>query len=110
MREGESEWGCGPLEMVGVGRSRPQRASWAWSPRCACGSCARAVGEDETDTWGPWVNERGRAGEGGGGRATVLAGRARGVESGGARVAEQVSADRVDPLGKGSKRTWESWA
>jgi hypothetical protein len=45
-----------------------------------------------------------------GGRATVLTGRARGVESGGARATEQVGTDRVDPLGRGSKHTWESWA
>jgi hypothetical protein len=25
--------GCGPLEMAGVGRAWPQRASWAQSPR-----------------------------------------------------------------------------
>jgi hypothetical protein len=25
--------GCGQLEMVGLGRARPWRASWAWSPR-----------------------------------------------------------------------------
>jgi hypothetical protein len=45
-REEGERVGCGQLEMAGVGwgRARPQRASWAWSPRHACESCAGAVG------------------------------------------------------------------
>jgi hypothetical protein len=35
LREGEVSGGAGLLEMAGVGRSQPYRASWARNPRCA---------------------------------------------------------------------------
>ena len=56
-RSGEGV-GCGPLEMVVVGRARPWRASWVRSPWSAHGSCARTVGEDGTDRRGPQVSGR----------------------------------------------------
>jgi hypothetical protein len=55
--------GCGPLEWAGGGRAWPQCASWAPSPRRACGLCARTVGEDGTDMRGPVVSGTERASE-----------------------------------------------
>jgi hypothetical protein len=56
-------------------------------------------GEDEADRVGPRCSDSGTRG-----RETTLMGRARGAESGGARVAREVGADRSGPLGRGSER------
>jgi hypothetical protein len=72
--------------------------SWARSPRRPHGSCARAIGEDETDSRGPRVSRSGRKIE----RAaptgqTPWAERGKGEQ---ARVGEGISADRAGPPGR----------
>jgi hypothetical protein len=57
MREEESEWGFGPLEMPGGGAVA--------ASACVVGAkstmCMRVVGDDGTDRRGPWVSGRGQA-------------------------------------------------
>jgi hypothetical protein len=96
VREGESEWGCGPLEMAG---------GWVVAAStCVMGAestvCAWVVGEDGTDKQGPGQRERVRKGE----QATMLTGWTRHAEKGRGQacVGEGISTNRAEPPGRGS--------